>query len=169
MKRIIYFLVILNFYCINSCYAISKIDTEVCNAYQNLTDRDNCIKGFEEKEKLTKENELKAIEAAKIKALPPKENALRNVTLNISLTKTDFGTINADLEIINNSDYIVKDIEITCYIYGKSGTGIDKNTRIIYDLIRNKESKKVDNFNMGFVNSQADSFRCGVSDLVVMQ
>ncbi|MBM4285910.1 MAG: hypothetical protein FJ128_11795 [Deltaproteobacteria bacterium] len=56
----------------------------------------------------------------------------------------------ADFIIDNGSQYNIKDITITCTHFAKSGTKIDSNTKIVYELIKAGEKKKID----GFVKSK---------------
>ena len=65
----------------------------------------------------------------------------------------------------NNSDFIIKDIEITCKAFGKSETEIDSNKRTIYDKVESHSKKRFPKFNMGFVHSQAVSSSCRITNL----
>jgi hypothetical protein len=62
----------------------------------------------------------------------------------------------------------VKDIELTCEHYASSGTKIDSNIRVIYEIVKAGRSKRVRNFNMGFIHSQAVSTSCRITDLTVL-
>jgi hypothetical protein len=62
----------------------------------------------------------------------------------------------------------VKDIELTCEHYASSGTKIDSNSRVIYEIVKAGKSKRVRNFNMGFIHSQAVSTSCRITDLTVL-
>lgn len=42
--------------------------------------------------------------------------------------------MDVDFIITNNSDYDIKDIDIRCDHFAKSGTRIDSNKRTIYDI-----------------------------------
>lgn len=66
----------------------------------------------------------------------------------------------------NNSDFFIKDIEITCKAFGKSGTEIDSNKRTIYDKVESHSKKRFPRFNMGFVHPQAVSSSCWISNLM---
>jgi len=72
-------------------------------------------------------------------------------------------------EVINKSDKNLKDIEIRCVVYGKSGTVIDGKTSIVYDAFYAKETKSITDVNMGFVNSQLASVGCQVTDFKIVQ
>jgi hypothetical protein len=98
----------------------------------------------------------------------PKEIALRTASLDFKWSKQGFGNVMiADFTIQNPSTYPIKDIEITCSHFGKSGTEIDSNTRTIYDVVPAKGKKTIKNFNMGFIHTQAASSSCKIVDLVI--
>mgnify|MGYP000034063915 CR=1 FL=1 len=95
-----------------------------------------------------------------------KEKALNDIALKYSWSKEGFGSImEADLFIKNNSDYDVKDIEVECNHYAKSGTKIDSNNRTIYEIIKSKSSKKYPNYNMGFIHEQAYTSTCFIKNI----
>lgn len=97
-----------------------------------------------------------------------KEVALKNVTLDFSWSKTGFDSVmEADFKITNNSRYQIKDIEISCVHFAKSGTRIDSNKRTIYDVVPAKSTKMFRKFNMGFIRSQVVKTGCTISDLKV--
>ena len=100
------------------------------------------------------------------KVCPNKETALNEIALKYSWSKEGFGSImEADLFIKNNSDYDVKDIEVECNHYAKSGTKIDSNNRTIYEIIKSKSSKKYPNYNMGFIHEQAYTSTCFIKNI----
>ncbi len=99
----------------------------------------------------------------------PKEAARKNVKLDFSWTTEGFGNImEADFTIHNKSKYDIKDIEIECTHFAKSGTKIDSNERSIYEIVKNNSLKKFPKFSMGFIHSQANSSSCKIIDFVVM-
>jgi len=65
--------------------------------------------------------------------------------------------------IHNSNGFDVKDIEITCQHFGKSGTQIDRNGKTIYEVVKAKSKKVVNGFNMGLIHSQAASTSCAVT------
>lgn len=102
------------------------------------------------------------------RAPSPKEVAMKNVELDFSWAKEGFGNVmEANFTITNNSEHQIKDIEITCTHYAKSGTRIDSNERTIYDVVPAKSKKTIKNFNMGFIHSQAEKTGCVITDLKV--
>jgi hypothetical protein len=96
----------------------------------------------------------------------PKQIAMENVKLNFSWGKAGFDSImEANFILKNNSEYPVKDIEITFSHYAKSGTRIDSNKRTIYNVVPARSKKIFENFNMGFIHSQAEKTSCEITDL----
>jgi len=73
--------------------------------------------------------------------------------------------LETDFTIKNNSANTVKDIEVSCRAYAKSGTFIDNNTRVIYEIFSPGQTKTIEKFNMGFLHNQADKVGCTVTDL----
>jgi hypothetical protein len=99
-------------------------------------------------------------------SLSPKEEALADVKLKYNWEKTGFDNVmEANFTIANQSKYDIKDIEIKCTHFAKSGTVIDSNSRTIYDIVQARSEKTFDKFNMGFIHSQANSSACEITDL----
>ena len=102
--------------------------------------------------------------------LSPKEEALRDFKLDFEWGKGGFGSIMlVDFTFQNKGKYAVKDIEVVCKSAANSGTYIDKNRKTIYETVLPGETKKIQRFNMGFLNSQATSTSCLVDDLKINQ
>ena len=96
----------------------------------------------------------------------PKKVAMENVKIDFSWGKTGFDNVmEANFTVTNNSQYQIKDIEITCTHYAKSGTRIDSNERTIYAVVPPKRKKTFEKFNMGFIHSQAEKTACVITDL----
>ena len=70
--------------------------------------------------------------------------------------------------IKNDSDQDIKDIEIVCDDFAKSGTKIDDNKRTIYEIVKAHTTRKFPRFDMGFVHSQTASTSCRISDLSIV-
>ncbi|QBY56465.1 hypothetical protein [Cupriavidus oxalaticus] len=93
----------------------------------------------------------------------------------VSLSKTayrraGFGTIlEADFTIKNDLPWPIKDITLTCELYGASETKIDSNTRTIYERIEPKRAKIIKNFSMGFIHSQSSKTSREIDDVVVIR
>jgi hypothetical protein len=96
----------------------------------------------------------------------PKSMALSQVSLDFKWRKEAFDNVmETDFTVKNGSNYNIKDFEITCRHYAKSGTEIDHNTRTVYDIVKAHSTKKFMKFNMGFIHSQAAQSSCAVTDL----
>ncbi len=100
--------------------------------------------------------------------LTPREEALSLTKLQYTWEKTGFGSVmEANFIIDNRSDYTIKDITIKCVHFAKSGTIVDSSTASIYDIVKAKSKKKVNQFNMGFIHRQAASTNCEIIDVKV--
>jgi hypothetical protein len=98
----------------------------------------------------------------------PKTVALSQVKLDYDWYKTADDTVmEANFTVKNESNYNIKDFEIRCTHFAKSGTEIDHNTRTIYDVVKAHSVKKFPNFNMGFIHSQAVRSSCGITDVSI--
>lgn len=98
-------------------------------------------------------------------AVDAKESAAKDVKLEYSWKKEGFDNVMmANFTIKNNSNAQIKDIEITCTHFAKSGTRIDSNARTIYDVVPAKSKKLFADFNMGFIHSQAESSACSITN-----
>ena len=110
----------------------------------------------------------KAGSSTPARTLSPQEDVRTNLLLD---TKWTAGVLDniwmANFTVRNNSNYSVKDIEITCEFAGKSGTRIDRNVRRVYEKFPAGTKRKVQNFNMGFVHTQANAGGCAVTDFVL--
>ena len=117
--------------------------------------------------KMTKEEEENAM--ARYNA-QPKQVAKRNLKLDYEFKRSGFGNVLiADFKITNESNSTVKDIEIKCTHFAKSGTKIDSNTRTIYDVVSAHSTKSIKKQNMGFIHSQANTSSCGILDFVLVE
>ncbi len=93
----------------------------------------------------------------------PTEKAKNDVKLEYHWTKGGFGSVmEADFKIVNDSGIGIRDIEIQCDHFGNSGTKVDSNNRTIYEIVGPKTSRTFNNFNMGFVHTQAATTNCFV-------
>jgi hypothetical protein len=98
-----------------------------------------------------------------------KAEAIQNIHLTFEWGKEGFGSVMiANFTITNNSKYDVKDIEVKCTHSAHSGTVIDSNDRTVYEIVKAHATKKVNDFNMGFIHSQAAQSSCEVVDLTLL-
>jgi hypothetical protein len=104
--------------------------------------------------------------ASTAQALDPKSTALPLIGLDYKWRKEGFDDVmEADFTVKNGSSYDIKDIEITCHHFGKSGTEIDSNTRTIFDVVKAHSTKKFLKFNMGLIHTQAARSSCAITNL----
>ncbi|HWL38701.1 MAG TPA: hypothetical protein VNO75_00560 [Gemmatimonadaceae bacterium] len=93
---------------------------------------------------------------------------MSHAKLDYSWSKGGFENVMLATFIITNpTSRTIKDVEITCTHFAASGTKIDENTRTIYQIVPAKGKKRIPDFNMGLIHSQAKSSACTISDLVV--
>jgi hypothetical protein len=123
-------------------------------------------KRLEEEKAAKEEQEAAAREAA----LSPKEKALKDVKLaKWGWEKGGFDNVMLiHATIKNEGKRDVKDFEITCIHSSKSGTEIDRNSNVVYELVKAGKSLKIQKFSMGFIHTQAASSSCEITDLVLM-
>jgi hypothetical protein len=96
-----------------------------------------------------------------------KELLLKQVRLQYSWTKEGFGSfMTANFTVTNPTGIAFKDFEITCKHTAPSGTEIDSNVRTIYEVVVANSTWKKQNFDMGFIHSQAQKSSCSITDLV---
>ena len=102
--------------------------------------------------------------------IDPKDEALNAIKLDKwDWHKGGFDSIMMlNAKIKNEGKRDVKDIEIECTHSSNSGTRIDSNKKIVYELIKAGKSVSIKEFNMGFVHSQATSTSCRITDLVLL-
>lgn len=86
-------------------------------------------------------------------------------TLTVHGWKKDgFGTVAVvDLTIDNRNTYAIKDILVSCYFSGKSGTTIQDKHETIFEIVPMKSKKRIRDFNFGFVDRQASGMRCDIT------
>jgi hypothetical protein len=99
----------------------------------------------------------------------PKEVALSKVSLDYyQWRKVGFDNImQVDFTVTNDGDSAIKDLEIECNHFAKSGTRIDSNTRTIYDIVYAHSVKKFPKFDMGFIHSQVEATKCSIINLKI--
>ncbi|UZK68293.1 zinc ribbon domain-containing protein [Sphingomonas sp. S1-29] len=90
----------------------------------------------------------------------------------LEITKFDwekggFGSVQlVRLTVKNNAPFAIKDFELTCNHQGPSGTDMDSNVRIVYELVPANASKRISEINMGLIASQAASSRCEITKAI---
>lgn len=64
----------------------------------------------------------------------------------------------------NSAPFAIKDFTLECNHQGPSGTDMDSNTRVVYELVPANGTRRVKEVNMGFINSQVTTSRCSITD-----
>ncbi len=100
----------------------------------------------------------------------PKEEALAALEIKkLNWHKGGFDNVMlVDVKFQNNGKRDVKDVELECVHFSNSGTRIDSNKKVIYEIVPAGKSLSVKEFSMGFIHTQAASTNCTISDLEVM-
>ncbi|MFZ3192456.1 MAG: hypothetical protein WA154_04510, partial [Moraxellaceae bacterium] len=117
---------------------------------------------------------LKKKEAARQVDIANEKKARDNPTEFLELSnflwsKEGFGVVmNASFVIKNKSPIDIKDVTIVCKHSAASGTVIDENSRVFYDVIKAKSQKTAKDFNMGFIHDQAVNSMCYIEHAVAM-
>jgi hypothetical protein len=98
----------------------------------------------------------------------PEALALESVSLkSYDWEKGGFDSIMMlkNIVIENKGARDVKDLTIECVGSAKSGTRIDKNVRVLYEIVPAGKSTRVKELNMGFLHSQVDRAGCVITKL----
>lgn len=96
-----------------------------------------------------------------------KEEALYSAVKIVKFSwSADYGIMKASFTFENTSDFDVKDLVVECSHSAASGTQIDSNTLTIYQAIPARSKKSVNDFNMGFIHSQAAKSGCAVKSAI---
>ena len=102
----------------------------------------------------------------------PKEYAMKSQIkfVGSAWRKGGFDTaLMVDFSLANDSDFDVKDFEITCSLEGSRGTKIGRTVRTVYAIVKAKSSQEFPNFNMGQMHFQTEAVRCEITDLVFFE
>jgi hypothetical protein len=84
--------------------------------------------------------------------------------------KDGFGSVMLlSFTVKNDSSRDVKDFRVTCRHSAKSGTVIDSNSQIVYDVVKAHSVKRFNDFNMEFIDTQAASSSCTLTDSKIME
>jgi zinc-ribbon domain len=98
----------------------------------------------------------------------PKIGVLARTALSYKPYKDDSGIgLDVRFTIKNDSDQDIKDVQIVCDDFAKSGTKIDDNKRTIYEIVKAHTTRRFPRFDMGFVDSQTASTSCRITDLSI--
>lgn len=71
------------------------------------------------------------------------------------------------VSVRNGADTGIKDLRISCDLYGASGTKIDVSKATIFDTVKAGQTREFTDFNLGFFHPQTASLSCRLTDLDV--
>lgn len=138
-------------------------DREKLDLYTSLLNHDprnkQFVEGYDKYKKIIDDIDQNIADAERARDNP--EEFLELV--GFSWSKEGFGTVmEATFVIENTSPIDIKDVKIVCTHVAPSGTVIDENSQVIYDIIRAKSKRTFSNVNMGFINSQVEDSNCHI-------
>jgi hypothetical protein len=111
----------------------------------------------------------KVTEDAEAKRAEMRDEPEKFVDLENMKWSKDFSMMELSVTIKNNSEFALKDFAIDCEHSGPSGTVMDSNRREIFEIVEAGKSKRIKNFNMGFINSQAVSTACVITRAKIIE
>lgn len=84
-----------------------------------------------------------------------------------SWEKGGFGSVQlVHFTVKNSAPFAIKDFTLECKHQGPSGTDMDENTSVVYEVVPANGSKRVGEVNMGIIASQVASSRCNITEAV---
>lgn len=108
--------------------------------------------------------------ADKVESLDPlRENPEQGAVVEkVRGRKEGFGNVLVvDITLRNDALSNLKDFQITCESKGHSGTVIDSNTRVLYEVVDARSTRTFRKVNMGLLHSQAASTHCTVDQAAI--
>lgn len=112
---------------------------------------------------ITKRDRYQAVIAKAARFGDHPEEALE--IAKFSWTKGGFGSVYlVHLTVKNAAPFAIKDFTLECNHQGPSGTDMDSNTRVVYELVPANGAKRIREINMGFINGQVATSRCNITD-----
>jgi hypothetical protein len=124
-----------------------------------------------ERAEKSKEEAARALEKrAQAETERQKDNALDSLKIeSLNWRRGGFNTtILMTVKFQNTGKHNVKDIELGCGYFSKSGTLIGTSSKVIFDIVPAGYTLSIADFNMGLIHSQAESVRCWITNLLVM-
>lgn len=70
------------------------------------------------------------------------------------------------LTVKNDAPFAIKDFKLHCVHQGNSGTDMDRNTRVLFEVVPASSKKTFRDINMGFISSQAKTSNCEIRSAV---
>lgn len=88
-------------------------------------------------------------------------NVLSNVDVKFTWKKGGFDTLAiVDFKIDNRNPFALRDLVVECTSFGKSGTKVSSNKKVIYEVFPAGKVTTIKEFSMGFIHSQSDGYSC---------
>jgi len=119
--------------------------------------------------KVIEHQKMEQIEKEKIKKAELDENIARSnpeqflEIVKFSWSKEGFGNVmEANFTIKNTAPIDIKDFEVLCKHSAASGSLIDSNDQIIYDIVKANSTRTFRNVNMGLIHTQVSKSSCQV-------
>lgn len=98
-----------------------------------------------------------------------KDEIKEKINFENSWSKGGFDSIMMlDFKVTNKSNYSIKDFVIECTSSSNSGTKIDFNKKTVYEIVKAGQTKKMNDFSMGFIHSQATKSFCEITDFEII-
>jgi len=99
--------------------------------------------------------------------LESKAAVMQKLSFEYGYAKPESNVMRAFFVIRNKSSRNVKDLVVTCWLYGPGGSGTDKISRVIYQDIGVGETKFIPPLDMGLVDPLTNAAACYITDLVL--
>ena len=98
----------------------------------------------------------------KAKLTTEQKSPISSPTFDFEWT-TKYSILYIDAKIGNPTKKPIKDMNIHCYFYSKSGTLLGRQYKTIYDIVPANSKKTFKHFRMGFIHSQTNSIECSLT------
>ncbi|MDX2425519.1 MAG: hypothetical protein QNK15_04615 [Cycloclasticus sp.] len=103
----------------------------------------------------------------KNESITNRKKMLENIKMTLTWHTVAFDTImQANITITNNNNFTIKDIDLGCAHYSKSGTRIDTSRHTIYDTVPARTTKTFNEVDIGFINSQTEKTGCEIQQVI---
>lgn len=104
----------------------------------------------------------------------PDELARKNPAERIAIDalkwdRSGFGNVAvASFSIANSNKFSVKDVQVRCKFFAKSGTNIELKDKVVFLTVPAGGRVLVANLNIGFVDQQVDSGQCAATGASIL-
>ena len=115
----------------------------------------------EYKEKIAKQIQQEREERNRAEAAAPQNN----IKFDYDWI-SEYNLLYIDATIENKNDNTIKDIDVHCYFYSKSGTLLGNSNKKIYDIVPKNSKKVFKKFKIGLIHSQTNTVSCAISNFI---